>query len=90
MCRAPCCSSAPLSARPGRLESKYDVVQAVNSITGQLTDAWNLTKPVGWVANSTNQTDFISNFFGNYTPTEWCACALWTRGLQLAQPAQRR
>ena len=46
-------------------------MQVVNSNTGQLTDAWTLTKPVGWQPNVTRQTATISDFVSNYTESTW-------------------
>ena len=43
----------------------------VNSLTGQLIDAWTLTKPPGWQPNQTAQLESISLFIANYTPSVW-------------------
>lgn len=47
------------------------MLQVVNANTQTLTDAWTLTKPVGWRINSTRQTATINNFVSNYTESTW-------------------
>ena len=46
-------------------------LQVVNSYNGMLTDAWTLTKPVGWQPNATRQSATVSNFVSNYTMSTW-------------------
>ena len=39
------------------------------SETGEVFDTFQLTKPVGWTNNVTNQTTFATNFQSTYVPS---------------------
>ena len=39
------------------------------SETGTVFDTFQLTKPVGWTSNVTNQTTFATNFQSTYVPS---------------------
>ncbi len=66
------CQSLALLLRDyqkGWLAQTHSSAMQMVSETGEIFDTFQLTKPVGWTNNVTNQTTFATNFQSTYVPS---------------------
>lgn len=61
--------TAPEGLPKGWLAQTRSSAMQMVSETGKIFDTFQLTKPVGWTNNVTNQTTFATNFQSTYVPS---------------------